>query len=283
MDDPSVQWSEARYNEIVEKTTPFFKQNGYNTKSTDSVEFIPISGLGGQNLKERGIPKEGDWYKGQTFWELLDCVKMPDRDAAMGFRVPLLDGFKEEGQIMGIGKVEQGTISVGDKTIIMPTKVPTEILTIYIEDDEVKWAKPGENIRVKLKGVEEDQVCKGFVLCPLKDPQHSCTRMKVQVVVLELLEARPLLTAGYQCIMHVHTSVEEASIVKLYTVQDKKTKAITKAPKFAKEGNILVCGIEVVQQVAAAPFATTPQLGRFTLRDEGKTIAIGKILEVSNK
>jgi len=28
------------------------------------------------------------------------------------------------------------------------------------------------------------------------------------------------------------------------------------------------------------PFSEYPQLGRFTLRDEGKTVAIGKIIKV---
>jgi len=28
------------------------------------------------------------------------------------------------------------------------------------------------------------------------------------------------------------------------------------------------------------PFKTFPQMGRFTLRDEGRTIAIGKVLKV---
>jgi len=167
--------------------------------------------------------------------------------------------------------------------MIMPTRVETQVLSVYIEEDEVAYAKPGENIRLRLKGVEDDQVCKGFVLSPLKDPAHSCTRMKVQLMVLELLEARPLLTAGYNCILHLHTSVEECQIVKLYEATDKKTKKTEKKPKWAKEGNVLIAGIEVARQVAVAPFTETQQMGRFTLRDEGVTIAIGKVMEVSNK
>merc|ERR1719426_182444 len=92
-----------------------------------------------------------------------------------------------------------------------------------------------------------------------------------------------IITAGYNCILHVHTSVEECTIAKLYECTDMKTKKTEKKPRFAKEGNVLVCGIEVSQKVCVAQFTETAQLGRFTLRDEGKTIAIGKILEVSSK
>lgn len=142
---------------------------------------------------------------------------------------------------------------------------------------------PGESLRLKLKGVEEEQMMKGYVLCPLKEPIAPCTRFKAQILVLELLEQRPILTSGYGCILHVHTDVQECFIKKLYEVTDPKTKKSEKNPRFAKEGNVLVCGIEATQQVCVSPFGVTPQLGRFTLRDEGKTIAIGKILEVSSK
>jgi peptide chain release factor subunit 3 len=279
MDDPSVEWSQDRYDEIVKKTGPFLKQNGY--KLDQNVVYLPISGLAGDNLKER--KGTASWYTGPTLWEVFDTLKLPERDRNKGFRIPLLEGFKDMGSTMGLGKVEQGTVKPGTKAILMPTKVPVLITSIAIEDDEVSYALPGENIRLQLKGVDEEQVGKGFVLCPAVDPLPPVRRFKAQVLVTELLEARPLITAGYNAILHVHTSVEECQIMKLYECTDMKTKKKEMKPRFAKEGNLLVCGIEVVQPVGVAAFGETPQLGRFTLRDEGKTIAIGKILEVSNK
>lgn len=50
-----------------------------------------------------------------------------------------------------------------------------------------------------------------------------------------------------------------------------------KPPQFAKKGQKIVALIETVQPVCVERFADYPQLGRFTLRDEGKTIAIGKV------
>ena len=48
MDEPSVKWSEERFNEIVGALKPFMIQSGYNPE-TDCT-FIPISGLSGDNL-----------------------------------------------------------------------------------------------------------------------------------------------------------------------------------------------------------------------------------------
>jgi len=41
--------------------------------------------------------------------------------------------------------------------------------------------------------------------------------------------------------------------------------------------------IECAQPVPVELFTDNPQLGRFTLRDEGRTIAIGKIIALGPK
>lgn len=43
------------------------------------------------------------------------------------------------------------------------------------------------------------------------------------------------------------------------------------------EGQKIVALVETVQPVCVERFVDYPQLGRFTLRDEGRTIAIGKV------
>ena len=48
-------------------------------------------------------------------------------------------------------------------------------------------------------------------------------------------------------------------------------------------GQKIVALVEVAVPVCIEPFAKYPQLGRFTLRDEGKTIAIGKVTKLIEK
>lgn len=43
MDDPTVNWSKERYDEIESKMVPFLKSSGYNVKK--DIQFLPISGL----------------------------------------------------------------------------------------------------------------------------------------------------------------------------------------------------------------------------------------------
>ena len=52
---------------------------------------------------------------------------------------------------------------------------------LWSDDIEVTKVTGGENIKVKIKGVEEDQVQKGFVLCDPNNPIKSCKTFDAQV------------------------------------------------------------------------------------------------------
>ena len=102
---------------------------------------------------------------------------------------------------------------------------------------------------------------------------------KVLLVITELLEHKPIFSAGYNCIIHVHAVSEECNVIKLNNLLDKKTKkSIKKDPRFARNGDIIECTIESENSICMETFENNQRLGRFTLRDEGKTIAIGKII-----
>lgn len=39
-----------------------------------------------------------------------------------------------------------------------------KVVTLYRDNDEVNYAKPGENLRIRISGVEEEEIISGFVL-----------------------------------------------------------------------------------------------------------------------
>ena len=65
------KWSEARYNEIQTNLTPFLNKTGY--KNSDII-YVPISGLHGDNLKER--TENAPWYKGPPLLDILDTMEL---------------------------------------------------------------------------------------------------------------------------------------------------------------------------------------------------------------
>jgi peptide chain release factor subunit 3 len=60
MDDKTVEWSEERYNECVDKLTPFMKSSGFRPKK--DCYWLPISALSGINVREPIPDGLAPWY-----------------------------------------------------------------------------------------------------------------------------------------------------------------------------------------------------------------------------
>eukprot|EP00415_Alexandrium_ostenfeldii_P003449 UN3449 len=145
----------------------------------------------------------------------------------------------------------------------------------------MQYATCGENVTVRMTGVSEDQLGRGFVMSGLPDPVRVCTKFKAQLQLIELPDERPVLTSGYKAIIHVHVAIEECEVLKLYecmSMTDRKKKE--KNPRFVRENSIVTCSIQLARPTPIDIFSGVAQLGRFTMRDEGRTIAIGKITEL---
>lgn len=69
--------------------------------------------------------------------------------------------------------------------------------------------EPGDNPRIRLKGIEEEDIRPGFVLC---DPSRPCNVAKEFDCQLLILEHKSIVCAGYSAIIHVQSCVEEVVI-----------------------------------------------------------------------
>jgi len=278
MDEPSVAWGKERFDEITTKLTPFLKSCGYNVKK--DVTFVPISGLHGYGIKDRVTAEMCPWHGGPSLFEVLDGLEPQDRDATAPFRMPVLDKYREMGTIV-MGKVEAGVVTRGDSLTIMPNKLPVKVSKVFRDTDEIMRARPGENIRLLITGAEEEDVSPGFVMCDPKSLAPVCTEFICLLSILELLEHKSIFTAGYKAVLHIHCVTEEVEVLDIVAEIDPKTKKPKpKKSLFLKSGSIAKVRIQAEQSIAIETFKAYPQLGRFTLRDEGKTIAIGKIEKV---
>merc|ERR1711876_11045 len=74
MDDTSVNYSQARYDEIKGELTIYLKKVGYNVAN---IPFVPISGWVGDNMIESS--DNMPWYTGPTLLAALDNLRPPKR------------------------------------------------------------------------------------------------------------------------------------------------------------------------------------------------------------
>ncbi|XP_068220846.1 eukaryotic peptide chain release factor GTP-binding subunit ERF3A isoform X2 [Palaemon carinicauda] len=275
MDDSTVQWSEVRYNECKDKLVPYLKKVGFNPSK--DIMFMPCSGLTGANLREPIEDSLCPWFKGPAFIPYINQLPPLNRNITGPFMMPVVDRYNDRGTIV-IGKVESGGCKKGDSILVMPNKTPVTVDTLWRNDDETNAVRCGENVKVKLRGVEEADVAPGFVIC---DPNNPCKTGRIFDAQVVILEHKSIICAGYSAVCHMHTVAEEVTVKLLICTVDKKTGEKSKVrPRFVKQDQIAIMRFETSGVICMEAFKDHPQLGRFTLRDEGKTIAIGKVLKV---
>jgi len=281
MDDPTVEWSTERYQECIDKFKPFLRQVGFSVKE---VQFMPISGLGGHNIRDRIAPGIFDYYQGPSLIECLDDMRAPKRLLDMPLRMPIVGGYKEMGFI-AVGKIEAGTAHVNGQYILLPSKTTIRVEAIAVEsEDGLTVAETGDNVRLMIKGVnDEKEIASGYVISDIVKP---CKITKQFIAKVSIMESKNIICAGYSCIMHIHALTVEVRFGSLIQIEDKKTKKVVqKKPPFvrADEKQFVVIRMETDVPVCVEEFQDFAQLGRFMLRDEGKTIGIGMIIKIKEE
>ena len=86
------------------------------------LAWIPISGINGDNITEKS--DACSWYDGPPLMTILDELPVEERNPSAPLRFPILDKMKEANKIVVFGKVEQGTVRLGDKLALSPSNLP---------------------------------------------------------------------------------------------------------------------------------------------------------------
>lgn len=279
MDDPTVEWSKERFDECISKLGAFLKGVGYNVKN--DVTFMPISAQTTLGIKNR-VPKDvAPWNNAPSLLEYLDSMQTLERKINAPLMMPVSAKYRDLGTMIE-GKIDSGVLKKDVKYLMMPTRDEITISALYGEtEDEIPAATCGDQVRCRIKGIEEEDLMPGFVLCSPRRPVHCVASFDAQIVLLDI---KSILSAGFNCVMHIHSATEEVTFAALLHKLEKGTNRKSKKPPgFATKGMSIIARLDVTGNagsVCLERFEDYPQLGRFTLRDQGNTIAIGKVLKL---
>ena len=267
MDDPTVEWSHERYQECTSKLGQFLKGTGYNLKT--DVFFMPVAAQQMMNIKDRIAKDVAPWWEGPSLLEYLDNMTALERKVNAPFMMPVNAKYRDLGTMVD-GKIEAGVVKKSMGLVMMPRTQNLEVSAVYGEqEDEIQIAQCGDQVRMRLKGIEEEDILPGFVLCSPKRLVHCVSTFEAQIRILEL---KSILTTGFQCVLHVHSAIEEVTFSALLHKLQKGTNRKSKLPpSHAKKGDSIIAQMTVIGGaglVCIEKFEDYPQMGRFTLRDQ---------------
>lgn len=69
-------WSQERFEEIQQQVKEYLLQQEFKPKR---VQFVPLSGLTGENVKLRQDPNLNEWYQGPTLLEAINSFQPANR------------------------------------------------------------------------------------------------------------------------------------------------------------------------------------------------------------
>jgi len=276
MDDPTVAWSEQRFQEVRDGVTRLLQMVGYDTSKTN---FVPTSGWGGDNLVKRSANMP--WYKGPTLLEALDNFVMPSKPTDKPLRLPVQEIYTIRGVgTTPVGKVETGTLKVGDDIVFMPSGEKGKVNSIETHYTRLEKAGPGDNIGFNVKGVDRDKVKRGEVASHNNTPCKVAKAFKGRIFIIHHPTA---VGPGYTPVLHIHTAQIAVKFEAIEAKLDPRTgQVVEQNPTYLRTGEAAIVKFVPLQPIAIEAFKDFPQLGRFALRDMGTTIGAGIVLEVES-
>ena len=87
---------------------------------------------------------------------------------------------------------------------------------------------------------------------------------------MAILDYTSIICPGKQFVLHLQAIIEEVTLKNIICKVDKKTGEKTGKIRFIKQDDLAIVRFASEDVICMETFKDHPQLGRFTLRDEGK-------------
>lgn len=277
MDATQPPYSQQRFEQVKKAVTDLLRLVGYKV---DTIPIIPVSGWVGDNLTEKS--NNMPWYKGPTLYEALDMLQVPPKPIDKPLRIPIQDVYSITGVgTVPVGRVVTGVLKVGDQIIIMPPGLKGEVKSIETHHTPIEKAEPGDNIGFNVRGISKQDVKRGMVVGHVTNPPTVAKEFIAQIFVIYHPTA---IAAGYTPVLHAHTVQQATQIVEIIQKIDPRTgQVVEDHPKSIKTGDAAIVRMRPLQPICLETFKDFPELGRFALRDSGRTIAAGIVKEITQK
>lgn len=256
-----TDWSQERFRDIQQQMSAFLATAGFKK---ENISFVPCSGLEGDYILNRSTHPKANWYSGRTLVEELDNTEPRDHALDKPLRMTIDDIFESDGQsgISIAGRIEAGSLQVGDQVMIMSGGEKTFVKNIRVDEEPSDWAVAGQNVVLDIAEVEEAKIKSGDVLCSVASPARSVSSFTAKVLAFEHLTPMPL--SVHRGRLHV-----PGKITQMVAILDKADgSVIKKKPKIVQPGSVARV---VVDLEDPAPIED----GRIILRAGGETVATG--------
>jgi len=267
-----IGYSEDVFNKIVNDFKLFFDKLDIH-----DVTFIPVSALKGDNVVN---PSENmSWFNGLPLLKHLEEVYISADKNLVDFRFPVKVVIRPNLDFRGYaGRVESGTISVGEEIVALPSGKTSTIKSIVTYDGNLEEAFAGQSVVLTLN--DEIDISRGDMI--VRKNNLPETTSQIDAMVCWMSEQKLDRTIPY---ILRHTSMATKAFINeiLYKVD---VNTLHRSPAETLELNdIARLEFSLSNPVSMDPYKNNRYTGSFILVDPmtNNTVAAGMIRSIPRK
>ncbi|MEN3369801.1 MAG: bifunctional enzyme CysN/CysC [Verrucomicrobiota bacterium] len=262
-----ANYAEEPFRQIEKGYGAFLQTLGLSARA-----FIPISSSTGINVTSRS----GDampWFTGPSLLQALDGFDMPESTAELPLRFPIQDVYRVKERRILAGRIESGTLRVGDQLLFSPHHKTASVATIERWPAvPVESASAGESIGITLR--DHIFIERGHIASHETDAPIESNRVHAKVFWI----GREPLRVGARYRLKLVTQNVECQVAAVGNVID----AATLDPAPAQRAELRIHEVAEVTLQMRAPlvidnYDRIASMGRFVLAD-GKNLLGGGII-----
>ena len=269
-----VDYDQATFDQICADYRKFAAQIGLG-----NLHFIPMSALTGEMLVDRG--DRMPWYAGPTLLEILEATPSAhsERDERFRFPVqyvcrPLRADRPELHDYRGfMGRIESGSISVGDEVMVLPSERRSRVREIQL--GEVALGTAGAEQSVTLLLEDEIDISRGDMI--VKPHQLALVTRRVEAMLCWFSETA--LDPRRKYVLR-HTTREARAMIDAISYRVDVNSLEEHPTDGLAMNDIAKISLRLAQPICADSYTSNRATGNFILVDEttNNTVAAGMIL-----
>lgn len=235
--------------------------------------FIPISARDGDGI--RAASKNIAWYKGGSVTQMLEKFEVASADESLPLRFPIQDIYKFDERRILVGRIESGSLKVGDELLFSPSNTLAKVASIEVWPETGKKSEKvtaGQSVGITLS----DQI---FV-----ERGHIASHRENAPMLTNLFRARmfwlgrEVLTTGKRYKIKLGTSEIMAELKTIEHVIDSDTLE-QKPAENVERGNVAEIIWRIKGMASVDDFNHNRRMGRFVVFD-GYDAAGGGIINM---
>ena len=280
-----VDYSREVFDSVVAEYTKFLGQIGVEARA-----FVPISARNGANVAHKTVdlpPLAHDasgaelapvadpmhWYAGPTITEMLDSFEPPKALNELPLRFPVQDVYRFDDRRIIAGRIESGTLAVGDTLVFSPNNKTSTVASIEAWSAPAKTrAVAGESVGITL--TEQIFVERGHVASHEEEAPIESNRFKARLFWM----GRRNLGVGERVKLKLTTQELDAEIVSIEQIIDASTLDSVAADRdHIARNDVAEVTIQTRGALVMDNHDRNPILGRFVIVDQ-RQVAGGGII-----